>query len=130
MHSSGQGPEGYKLLAHELEERGHRFLAPALRTDRTEEGLTWHADTLLAAVERSGFQREEVVMVAHSASGMYLPLVAERWAPRRMVFVAAVIPRPGLSMMDQFRSDPSMMNPAWVGENPSDDKVALEFTRS
>ena len=128
IHSSGQGPEGYKLLAQELERRGHRFLAPALRTDRTDEGLTWHADTLLQAVERSGFQPKEVVMVAHSAGGMYLPLVAERWPPRRMVFLAAVIPRPGLSMMDQFRSDPSMMNPAWAGKNPSDDKVALEFT--
>lgn len=128
IHSSGLGPEGWKLLAEELERRGHQVLAPAMRVDRTDEGLTWHADTLVEALERSGLQPHEVVMVAHSAGGMYLPLVAERRPPRRMVFLAAVIPRPGLSMMDQFRSDPSMMNPAWVGKNPMDDKVALEFT--
>lgn len=83
---------------------------------------------LVESLERSGFLRHEVVIVAHSARGMYLPLVAERWPPRRMVFLAAVIPRPGLSMMDQFRSDHSMLNPAWVGKNPMGDKVALEFT--
>lgn len=128
IHSSGHGPEGWELLAQELERRGHRVLAPAMRVDRVDEGLAWHADTLVEALERSGFQPQDVVIVAHSASGMYLPLVAERWPPRRMVFLAALIPRPGLSIMDQFRSDPSMMNPAWVGKNPMEDKVALEFT--
>src|SRR5436189_6305906 len=58
---------------------------------------------------------------------MYLPLVAERWLPRRMVFLAALIPRPGISIIDQHRADPSMFNPAWVGQNPMDDEVALEF---
>jgi hypothetical protein len=78
--------------------------------------------------EFNQFQPQDVVIVAHSAGGMYLPLVAERWPPRRMVFLAAVIPRPGLSMIDQFRSDPSMLNPAWIGKNPMDDEVALNFT--
>jgi hypothetical protein len=45
-----------------------------------------------------------------------------------MVFLAALIPRPGMSMMDQYRADPSMFNPEWIGKNPMDDKVALEFT--
>ena len=127
IHSSGQGPEGWKLLVQELERRGHRVLAPALRVSRTDEGLIYHAETIVEALERSGFPSPEVVGVAHSAGGMYLPLVAERWPLRRMVFLAAVIPRLGLSMMDQFRADPSMLNPAWVGKNPMEDQVALEF---
>jgi hypothetical protein len=28
IHSSGQGPEGWKLLVQELESRGHRALTP------------------------------------------------------------------------------------------------------
>jgi pimeloyl-ACP methyl ester carboxylesterase len=127
IHSSGQGPDGWKLLVRELERRGHRALTPVLDVSRTDEGLVWHAETLVEALERSGFQPPEVVCVAHSASGMYLPLVAERWPPRRMVFLAAVVPRPGLSMMDQYRADSSMLNPAWEGKNPMDDDVALEF---
>jgi len=128
IHSSGQGPEGWKLLANELERRGHRVLTPALRVDRTDQGLVWHAQTLVESIDRSGLQPREIVYVAHSASGMYLPLLAERRPPRRMVFLAALIPRPGMSMMDQYRADPSMFNPDWIGKNPMDDKVALEFT--
>jgi pimeloyl-ACP methyl ester carboxylesterase len=58
---------------------------------------------------------------------MYLPLVAERWRPRRMVFLAALIPRPSISIIDQVRADPSMFNRAWAGRNPMDEQVALDF---
>src|SRR5438094_1794171 len=44
-----------------------------------------------------------------------------------MVFLAALIPRPGISIIDQHRADPLMFNPAWVGQDPMDDEVALEF---
>jgi pimeloyl-ACP methyl ester carboxylesterase len=127
IHSSGQGPEGFKLLVEELERRGHCVVTPSLRADRMDEGLIFHVETLVDALERSGLQSREVVCVAHSAGGMYLPLVAERWPPRRMVFLAAVIPRPGLSMREQFRADPSMLNPAWVGQDPMQDSVAVDF---
>jgi pimeloyl-ACP methyl ester carboxylesterase len=127
IHSSGQGPEGWKLLVQELERRGHNALTPALDVSRTDEGLACHAETIVEALERSDLPSTEVVCVAHSASGMYLPLVADRWAPRRMVFLAAAVPRPGRSAMDQFRDDPSMFNPAWLGKNTMEDDVALEF---
>jgi hypothetical protein len=127
MHSSGQGPEGWKLLVEELERRGDSVLTPAFDVSRTDEGLVYHAETIVNALRGSGFRPGDVVLVAHSAAGMYLPLVAERWPPRRMVFLAAVVPRPGLSFADQFRADPAMFNPAWTGKNPAGDDVALEF---
>jgi Alpha/beta hydrolase family len=127
MHSSGQGPEGWKLVVDELERRGHRVLTPAFHVSRTDEGLAYHAETIVDALRQSGLQSGQVVCVAHSASGMYLPLVAERWPLRRMVFLAALVPRPGLSVMDQLRADSSMLNPAWLGKNPMEDDVALEF---
>lgn len=107
--------------------RGHTVLMPAFDVNRTDEGLVWHAETIVQALDRSGLNPADVVCVAHSASGIYLPLIAERWSPRRMVFLAAVVPRPGTSFIEQFRIDPSMFNPAWVGQNPLDDKVALNF---
>lgn len=127
IHGSGQGPDGWRLLTGELERRGHRVLTPAFQVDRTNEGLAWHAETIVNALNRSGVNPPNVVCVAHSASGMYLPLIAERWSPRRMVFLAALVPRPGVSVTEQYRADPSMFNPAWVGQNPLDDKVALNF---
>jgi len=127
IHGSGQGPDGWKLLVQELEQRGHRVLTPVFEVSRTDEGLDWHAETIVQALDRSGLNRTDVVCVAHSASGMYLPIIAERWSPRGMVFLAAVVPRPGVSVIEQFRADPLMFNPAWVGQNPLEDKVALDF---
>jgi pimeloyl-ACP methyl ester carboxylesterase len=127
IHGSGQGPDGWKLLVHELEWRGHRVLTPAFQVSKTDEGLAWHAETIVQALDHSSLKPADVVCVAHSASGMYLPLIADRWSPRRMVFLAALVPRPGMSIIEQFRADPSMFNPAWVGQNPLEDKVALDF---
>ncbi len=127
IHGSGQGPDGWKLLVDELERRGHRVLTPAFEVSRTHEALAWHAETIANALDHSGLNPADTVCVAHSASGIYLPIIAERWSPRRMVFLAAVVPRPGVSFIEQFRSDPSMFNPAWVGQNPLEDKVALDF---
>jgi pimeloyl-ACP methyl ester carboxylesterase len=127
IHGSGQGPEGWRLLADELERRGSSVLTPAFQVRRTDESAAWHAETIVQALDRSRLSPADVVCVAHSAGGMYLPLIAKRWSPRRMVFLAAVVPRPGVSVLEQYQADPSMFNPAWVGQNPLEDKVALEF---
>ena len=39
LHGSGQGPEGWELLRHELEARRHPVLTPAFRLDKTDEGF-------------------------------------------------------------------------------------------
>jgi pimeloyl-ACP methyl ester carboxylesterase len=127
MHGSGQGPGGWKLLAEELERRGHAVLTPAFDLDRTDEGAIWHAETVVAALHAFGRDPREVLCIAHSASGMYLPLVAERWRPRRMVFLAALVPRPGISILEQHRADPTMFDPGWVGKDPRDEQVAVEY---
>ena len=71
---------------------------------------------------------DDAIVVAHSASGMFLPLVPSNRRVARLVFLAAVVPQIGKSVIDQVRSGPEMMNPAWIGTNPvSDDSVAMEF---
>lgn len=44
-----------------------------------------------------------------------------------MVFLAALIPRPGVSIIEQYRADPSMFNPSWIGKNSMIDEVAMDF---
>jgi len=70
IHGSGQGPEGWKLLVHELEQRGHSVLTPAFDVGRPDQGLIWHAGTIVNALDRSGMNPADVICVAHSASGM------------------------------------------------------------
>jgi pimeloyl-ACP methyl ester carboxylesterase len=127
IHGSGQGPAGWRLLVEELHRRRHRTLTPAFQLSRADEGAAWHAQRIVETLVDSGEDPVDVVCVAHSAGGLYLPLVAERWRPSRMVFLAAIVPRPGVSAVEQFQADPSMFNPAWLGQNPMDDRVALDF---
>jgi pimeloyl-ACP methyl ester carboxylesterase len=112
---------------HELQARGHDLITPSLRLDATDAGAVWHAERLVEEISSTSRSPSELVCVAHSASGMYLPLVAERLSPRRMVFLAALIPRPGVSIIEQLRADPSMLNPEWIGKNSMVDEVALQF---
>src|SRR5947207_9752049 len=112
IHGSGQGPDGWRLLVQELEQRGHRVLTPAFQVSRTDEGLAWHADTIVQALNGSGLNPADFVCVAHSASGMYLLLIAERWSPGRMIFLAAVVPRPGMSAIEVFPAQRCMFHPA------------------
>src|SRR5690349_21610335 len=100
LHSSGQGPDGFALVREDLERHGDRVLTPGFDITRTDESAGFHASTIVETLDASGARPEDVVCVGHSASGMYLPIVAERWQPRRMVFLAAIIPRPGRSVRD------------------------------
>src|SRR5947199_53486 len=67
IHGSGQGPEGWKLLVHELEQRGHSVLTPAFHLDRDDEGAAWHADTLVETLKSSGHAPADFVCVEDSA---------------------------------------------------------------
>ena len=127
LHSSGQGPEGWKLVRNALETRGHRVLTPAFRVNESDRGAAWHAQTIADQLRESRCTLSGIVCVAHSAAGMFLPIVADLVKPRSMVFLAALIPRLGLSIIDQFRADPSMFRPEWVGKDPMDDNVAIQF---
>lgn len=67
-------------------------------------------------------------MVAHSASGLFLPLVPELHRVRRLVFLVAVIPQIGKSLMDQLKDDPGMFNADWIGKDPTkSEEVARQF---
>jgi len=62
IYNSGQGPEGWRLLVQELERHGHCVLTPAFDVNRTDEGLVYHAETIVEALRRSGFQSLDVVI--------------------------------------------------------------------
>jgi hypothetical protein len=53
IHSSGQGPEGWKLVARELERLGHSVITPALDLSRLNEGLVDHAETVAPPMRQS-----------------------------------------------------------------------------
>jgi pimeloyl-ACP methyl ester carboxylesterase len=130
VNGSTQNPLCWRLLIPELEKYGHKTITPSLPVDQPDASATEYAQVIadsLAGVS------DDVVLVGHSASGMFIPLVPILRPIRHLVYLAALIPQPGASIRDQLASDPDMMNPEWIatcraGKDPeSDDEVAIEF---
>jgi pimeloyl-ACP methyl ester carboxylesterase len=127
VHGSTQNSEGWARLVPELGKRGHAVLAVNLPTNEPHSSATRYADFILEAIDRSGHEVGEIVVVAHSASGIFLPLVAARRPVARMVFLAALVPELGTSILDQLRADREMLNPEWIGKDPMEEEVAQRF---
>jgi pimeloyl-ACP methyl ester carboxylesterase len=125
VHGSTQDASGWDLLAPELEKLGHDTARTNLPADEPDASATRYADIIATAIPDD---RDDVVVVAHSASGLFLPLVPERRRVRRLVFLAAVIPQIGKSLLDQVKAEPDMLNPEWIGKDPTrDDALAMKF---
>jgi pimeloyl-ACP methyl ester carboxylesterase len=127
VHGSMTGPGAYTRLAKELDHRGQRAVLVALPVDRPELTGTDYArlvaQQLDAALAQDGIQQEPVVVVAHSASGLLLPLVPSFHPVAHLVYLAAGV-RPGMTLDEQLQAEPDMLNPAWVGVDPFQDHQA------
>ncbi len=81
----------------ELEARGHRVVNVDLPCERAEATLDDYAAAVIRAMAGTGHPR---ILVAHSAGGATIPLVAARASVDHLVFVAAVAPEPGRSIYE------------------------------
>ncbi len=105
---SGQNAASWRHVAALLRSAGHTVTMPELRKQAPNYGLCDHAAEIAAAAS------DGAIVVAHSLSGVFLPLVAVARPCRLLVFVAAVIPEPGTSVREQFAADPTMFWPEWI----------------
>jgi pimeloyl-ACP methyl ester carboxylesterase len=123
VHGSTQNASGWDRLVSELERLGHETVRMNLPVDEPESSATRYAEVIANAIPAD---RDDATVVAHSASGLFLPLVPRKI--RRMVFLAAVIPQIGKSLRDQVTEDKTMFNPDWPGKDPTRDaQIAREF---
>jgi len=70
---------------------GHEPIAIDLPGDDRHAGLAAYADTVARAIG----ERSDVILVAQSLAGFTAPLACARAAARMIVFVNAMIPKPG-----------------------------------
>jgi pimeloyl-ACP methyl ester carboxylesterase len=107
----------WERLAPELEIRGHHPVAVELPGDEVDKGLGDYARAVAGALGDA----EDVVLVGHSLGGLTVPLVPALRPVERIVLVAALVPRPGQSLIDQLRGeDRGILQPA--GRSTDDDK--------
>lgn len=119
VHGSTQNASCWDLLVPELGRRGHECVRVDLPADEPDASAARYAEIISQAIPEN---RGDVIVVAHSASGLFLPLVTQKRRITRMVFLASVIPQIGKSLLDQLPDDPEMLNPDWIGKDPTKDE--------
>lgn len=102
MHGAYHGPWCWDLVIPELERRGHSALAVDLPASDPGAGLEEYA----RVIEESMSSAEAPALVGHSMGGVPLPLVASRVAVKKLIFVCALVPQPGVSMNELRASEP------------------------
>jgi pimeloyl-ACP methyl ester carboxylesterase len=123
VHGSAHSFSAWDLVKAELEAKGHTVITPELPDNEPDASATRYADIIAASIP----DQEEPIVVAHSASGLYLPLVPALHRVKRIVFLAAAVPRIGMSFIELYKAEPEMINPAWVGKDPRVAGVSEEF---
>lgn len=113
VHGSGQNPDCWSRVSSLLKAQGHSVVAPSLPRKAPGWGLEEYAATIAESVGGP-----HTVVIAHSFSGVFLPLVGQMRDCGLLVFLAAVIPEPGKSVRDQYAEDRSMFSAAWIEASP------------
>ncbi|MEH2085022.1 MAG: alpha/beta hydrolase [Nostoc sp.] len=149
VHGAFQATWCWDLLIPYLEAQGHKTVAMDLPIENASATLSQFADTVIQTLPKTD---NDIVLVGHSMAGTIIPLVAEAVKVRQLVFVAALLPYPGVSTLDQFAhrldsetlksfnyqpkdpsklkqfyDEPDVYEPASVGKDYSDEAVLREF---
>lgn len=102
VHGNVHGPEARELLERERNRRNHQTLCPALPGELSEAGPSEFSQAVIATVDRSPHEPGAVGVVVHSSSGLVVPHVAARWPVKRLVYLAAPVPKMGKSALEQL----------------------------
>ncbi|HVW31935.1 MAG TPA: alpha/beta hydrolase [Acidimicrobiia bacterium] len=122
IHGAWHGAWCWERLIPELERRGHLAVAVDLPCDDPAAMVMDNAKRVVDALAEGG---DDVVVVGHSLGGMTAAVVPMLRPVRRVVFLAALVPRPGRSLSEVMRSEPDTTTaefnrlPRGVGEDGS-----------
>ena len=104
VHGDWHGGWCWGRLIPELEAAGHEALAVDLPIEDVAAGCMRYAAVVLEALADA----RNAVLVGHSTGGLIIPLVAAAGPLRRLIFLCALLPRPGLSLEEQFGPEPDI----------------------
>jgi pimeloyl-ACP methyl ester carboxylesterase len=102
IHGSFHGAWCWDLLRPHLERLGHRVITVDLPVTTPGLGAGDYAETVLQAIGTA----TSPVLVAHSMGGLVAPLVASQREVRALIFLAAFLPRQGMSAQAQRGEEP------------------------
>jgi pimeloyl-ACP methyl ester carboxylesterase len=98
VHGAWHGAWCWEKVTRLLLQAGHDVVAPDLPSDDGSADFDTYADTMCGALKGCD---DDVVVVGHSLGGPAATLVAARRPVRHLVYLCAVVPEAGLSLVDQ-----------------------------
>jgi pimeloyl-ACP methyl ester carboxylesterase len=110
VHGGCHGAWCWERLVPYLESAGHRAVTVELPIEDPEAGAEEYARTITEALPDT----DDTVLVGHSLAGLSVPVAAAVRPVRLMVFLCAVLPDPGRSLMDQLAERPGAFEQAGV----------------
>ena len=119
VHGAWYGAWSMEPLAAALVERGHEAISIELPGDDESAGFAEYVEVILDAMPAAG---HEAVLVGHSLTGLTVPLVAARRPLRRLVFLCAMVPVPGMSLVEQLEREPEIFAPGFDGAPARDER--------
>ena len=127
LHGGAHQGWHWNLVRPLLEQRGHRTIAPTLPMTDTTKGVVDWADVVVDAVGEVTSQ-DEVYLVGHSYSGIVLPVIAARLPVKRMIFLCAHVPVPGLAYTTYMEQHPECsIGPFDVYEYDDEGRLVLSW---
>ncbi len=150
VHAAWLGAWSWDLLIPYLQAQGHKAVAMDLPIENPSASLSDFAEAVIKSLPPD---EDDVILVGTSMGGTIIPLVANQRPVRKLVFLAALIPYPGMnvieqcyedmapdmlkaagyeqpeaSKLEQVRDEPDIFTPASLGKNCFEDEaVAMEF---
>lgn len=109
VHGAWHDDRIWEGIAQRLEIAGHHVATPRLPIDDAECGAADYAEQIASAA-RSLAGNEPLVIVGHTSAGLVLPLVPDLIDVSRLVYVNALLPMVGQSIVDQARAAPIGLN--------------------
>ena len=108
VHGAYHGAWCWEPLAARLRAQGHDVLTVDLPTEDPQAGAAEYA---AVAMEAFASAPDDLVLVGHSLAGLTIPVIAERRPVGRLVFLCAMIPRPGRSYDEVLAEEPDTIAP-------------------
>jgi pimeloyl-ACP methyl ester carboxylesterase len=109
VHGAWHGAWCWQPLVSELERRRARAIAVELPAEDVDAGCDEYARRVLEQAPAT----DDIVLIGHSLGGLTIPLVAVHRPVRALVFLCALLPAPGRSLVDQLRAEPDIFVPGF-----------------
>ena len=110
VSGSETSSNAWNLVFDRLREYGHTCHIYGLNQISWAHGVE---AAIQALADRIGCD-EETILVAHSIAGLLLPSIGETIGAISQVYIAALIPQPGRSVLDQLLMREQIFHDSWV----------------